>query len=146
MNVDAGWRVMRSYQRNWLRADLLAGISVGVLAIPSVIAYAELAGLPPQTGLVTAVLGMLAYAIFGASRQVIVGPDAAIALLIAAGVGPLAGGDPWRAAGLASLLAIIVVRLLQRGVQGLFGLEVAFIHPDADHGVLAELVANVEEH
>lgn len=108
MNVDAGWRVMRGYQRNWLRDDLLAGISVGVLAIPSVIAYAELAGLPPQTGLVTAVLGMLAYAVFGASRQVIVGPDAAIALLIAAGVGPLAGGDPWRAAGLASLLAIIV--------------------------------------
>ncbi|MDR3412903.1 MAG: SulP family inorganic anion transporter [Formivibrio sp.] len=108
MSVHAGWRVMRDYRHEWLRADLLAGISVGVLAIPSVIAYAELAGLPPQTGLVTAVLGMLAYALFGASRQIIVGPDAAIALLIAAGVGPLAGGDPWRAAGLASLLAIMV--------------------------------------
>ena len=108
MSVDAGWRVMRAYQRDWLRADLLAGISVGVLAIPSVIAYAELAGLPPQTGLVTAVLGMLAYAFLGSSRQIIVGPDAAIALLIAAGVGPLAGSDPWRAAGLASLLAIMV--------------------------------------
>lgn len=108
MSVDAGWRVLRAYRREWLRADLLAGCSVGVLAIPSVIAYAELAGLPPQSGLVTAVIGMLAYALLGASRQVIVGPDAAIALLIAAGVGPLAGGDPWRAAGLASLLAIIV--------------------------------------
>lgn len=108
MRVDAGWRVMRTYRRDWLRADLLAGISVGVLAIPSVIAYAELAGLPPQTGLVTAVLGMLAYAFLGSSRQIIVGPDAAIALLIAASVGPLSGGDPWYAAGLASLLAILV--------------------------------------
>lgn len=108
MSVDAGWRVLRNYRRDWLPADLLAGMSVGVLAIPSVIAYAELAGLPPQTGLVTAVLGMLAYAFFGSSRQIIVGPDAAIALLIAASVGPLSGGDPWRAAGMASLLAIIV--------------------------------------
>lgn len=108
MSVNAGWRMMRAYQRAWLSADLLAGCSVGVLAIPSVIAYAELAGLPPQSGLVTAVLGMLAYAFFGASRQIIVGPDAAIALLIAAGVAPLAQGDPWRAAALASLLAIMV--------------------------------------
>lgn len=108
MAVKAGWQVLREYRREWLSADLLAGASVGVLAIPSVIAYAELAGLPPQTGLVTAVLGMLAYAIFGSSRQIIVGPDAAIALLIAASVGPLSGGDPWVAAGLASLLAIIV--------------------------------------
>ena len=108
MSVNAGWRVMRAYRRAWLSADLMAGCSVGVLAIPSVIAYAELAGLPPQSGLVTAVLGMLAYAFFGSSRQVIVGPDAAIALLIAAGVAPLAHGDPWRAAALASLLAIMV--------------------------------------
>lgn len=108
MNVAAGWQVLRHYRRSWLSSDLLAGASVGVLAIPSVIAYAELAGLPPQTGLVTAILGMLAYALIGASRCVIVGPDAAIALLVAAGVGPLAGGDPWRAAMLASLLAMMV--------------------------------------
>lgn len=108
MTMVVGWRVLRNYQRQWLRADLLAGISVGILAIPSVIAYAELAGLPPQTGLVTAVLGMVAYALFGSSKQVIVGPDAAIALLIAAAVVPLAQGDAWRAAGLASLLAMLV--------------------------------------
>lgn len=108
MAVDAGWRVLRKYQRKWLKADLFAGAGVSVLVIPSVIAYAELAGLPPQTGLVTAVLGMLAYAFFGPSRQIIVGPDAAICLLIAASIAPLAGGDPWRAAGLASLLAIMV--------------------------------------
>ncbi|SFN24517.1 sulfate permease, SulP family [Formivibrio citricus] len=108
MAVESGWRVLREYQRKWLKADLFAGVSVGVLVIPSVIAYAELAGLPPQTGLVTAVVGMLAYAFFGPSRQIIVGPDAAICLLIAASIAPLAEGDPWRAAGLASLLAIMV--------------------------------------
>lgn len=108
MAVEAGWRVLCRYQRNWLKADILAGASVGVLAIPSVIAYAELAGLPPQTGLVTAVIGMLAYALFGPSRQIIVGPDTAICLLIAASIAPLADGDIWRAAALASLMGVMV--------------------------------------
>ncbi len=108
MKVLAGWQVLRYYRKAWLRDDLQAGISVGVLAIPSVIAYAELAGLPPQTGLVTALLGMIAYAFLGSWRCVIVGPPAPIALLIAAGVGPLSGGGPWRAAALASLLALMV--------------------------------------
>lgn len=128
MSIDAGWRVLRAYQKHWLRADLIAGMSVGVLAIPSVIAYAELAGLPPQTGLVTAIVGMAAYALIGASRQIIVGPDAAIALLIAASVGPLSGGDPWRAAALASILAILV---------GVFLLIAAF----ARMGTMADLLS-----
>lgn len=108
MRVEAGWQVLKHYRKSWLRDDLVAGISVGILAIPSVIAYAELAGLPPQTGLVTALLGMLTYALLGSSRCVIVGPDAAIALLISAGIAPLSAGDPWRAAALASLLALMV--------------------------------------
>ena len=53
MTVDSGWRALCRYRSEWLGADLLAGVGVAVLAIPSVIAYAELAGLPPQTGLVT---------------------------------------------------------------------------------------------
>lgn len=56
MTVDSGWRALCRYRSEWLRADLLAGVGVAVLAIP-VIAYAELAGLPPQTGLVTVCLG-----------------------------------------------------------------------------------------
>lgn len=127
MTVDSGWRALYRYRCEWLGADLLAGVGVAVLAIPSVIAYAELAGLPPQTGLVTAVLGMLAYALLGASRQVIVGPDAAIALLIAASVGPLAGGDPWRAAALASVLAIIVGTMMLLAVAARMGAMADFL-------------------
>lgn len=127
MTVNSGWRALCRYRSEWLGADLLAGVGVAVLAIPSVIAYAELAGLPPQTGLVTAVLGMLAYAVLGASRQVIVGPDAAIALLIAASVGPLAGGDPWRAAALASVLAIIVGAMLLLAAAAQMGAMADFL-------------------
>ncbi len=75
--------------------------------IPSVIAYADLAGLPPAHGLYAALAGMLGYAAFASSRQVIAGPDAAIALLVASAVGPLAGGDPARTAVLSAATALI---------------------------------------
>ncbi len=75
--------------------------------IPSVLAYAELAGLPPVHGLYAALAGMVGYAIFASSRQVVAGPDAAITLLVAAAVGPLAAGDPSRAAALAATIALL---------------------------------------
>ena len=75
--------------------------------IPSVIAYADLAGLPPAHGLYAALAGMLGYAAFASSRQVIAGPDAAITLLVASAVGPLAGGDPARTAVLCAATALI---------------------------------------
>ncbi len=90
-----------------LVSDLVAGISVCVVMIPSVIAYAELAGLTPIHGLYAALAGMLGYALFASSRHVIAGPDAAIALLVASAVGPLAAGDPVRAAALAGITAIL---------------------------------------
>lgn len=89
------------------RADLIAGISVCVVMIPSVIAYAELAGLPPVHGLYGALAGMIGYALFASSRHVIAGPDAAITLLVASAVGPLAAGDPARAAALAAVVALL---------------------------------------
>src|SRR5262245_19519089 len=94
LNMIAKWvgllplaQVCRAYRREWFRADLLAGISVCVVMIPSVIAYAELAGLPPVHGLYAALTGMLGYAVFASSRQLIAGPDAAISLLVGMGVG-----------------------------------------------------------
>ena len=89
-----GLALFRDYRREWLRADLLAGVSVCVVMIPSVIAYAGLMGLPPQHGLYAALVPLLVYPFFGSSRQVIVGPDIAISLLIASAITPLAGGDP----------------------------------------------------
>jgi SulP family sulfate permease len=105
-------RPFREYQRQWLMSDLIAGFSVCVVMIPSVIAYAELAGLSPVHGLYAALLGMVAYAIFASSRHVITGPDAAVALLVGSVVGPMSGGDPSRAAALAAIIAMLCGGLL----------------------------------
>ena len=82
---------LRGYNSARLRTDLVAGASVCVVMIPSVLAYAELAGLPPQHGLYAALAGMIGYALFASSRQVIAGPDAAITLLVASSLLGLAG-------------------------------------------------------
>lgn len=95
------------YRRAWLLPDLFAGISVCVVMIPSVLAYAELAGLSPEHGLYAALAGMFAYALFASSPQVVAGPDAALTLLVASAVGPLAGGDPARAVALAGITALM---------------------------------------
>jgi SulP family sulfate permease len=105
-------RLFREYQRQWLMSDMTAGVSVCVVMIPSVIAYAELAGLSPVHGLYAALLGMTVYALFATSRHVITGPDAAMALLIGSVVGPMAGGDPSRAAALAAMIALLCGGLL----------------------------------
>jgi high affinity sulfate transporter 1 len=75
------------------RHDLLAGLSVAAVALPVAFAYAQLAGFDPVVGLYSSILPLVAYAIFGTSRQLIVNPDAAVCAMIAAAVAPLAGGD-----------------------------------------------------
>jgi SulP family sulfate permease len=96
-----------TYERKWLKGDLIAGLSVWAVTIPSAMAYAGIAGLPVQYGLYAACLAVLAYAVFGTSRQVIVGPEAAAAAISAATVAPLAGGDPGRYAALSLALALL---------------------------------------
>jgi sulfate permease, SulP family len=100
-------QLLRTYPRQWFVSDMVAGVSVCVVMIPSVLAYAELAGLAPVYGLYAALAGMIGYALFASSRQVIAGPDAAITLLVGVAVGPLAGGDPSRAAALAAVTALL---------------------------------------
>jgi SulP family sulfate permease len=102
-------------------ADLLAGISVCLVMIPTVIAYAGLMGLPPQYGLYAALVPLAVYPFFGTSRQVIVGPDIAICLLIVSAVRPLAGGDASRAAGLAATVAVLSGLLLLLGARAKAG-------------------------
>ena len=99
--------LLRTYRREWISGDLRGGLSASLVMIPSVIAYAELAGLRPEYGLYAALMAMLGYALFASSRQVIAGPDAALALLVASAVGPLAGGDPTRTAALAAATALL---------------------------------------
>ena len=74
-----GW--LPNYQRTWLRTDLIAGLTVVALLIPEGMAYAEIAGVPPQTAFYAAPIGLLAFAIFGTSRQLVVAVSAIIATM-----------------------------------------------------------------
>ncbi|AKA37184.1 SulP family inorganic anion transporter [Yersinia ruckeri] len=84
---------LMTYERAWLKPDLRAGLSVAAVALPIAIAYAELTGVSAAVGLYSCILPMIAYAFFGSSRQLIVGPDAATCAVIAAVVAPLAMGN-----------------------------------------------------
>src|SRR5690349_13557129 len=97
----------RDYDRRTFAADARAGATVGVLLIPQAMAYASLAGLPPITGLYAAIVSLVVYALLGTSNQSSVAPVAIDSLLVAAAVGPLAGGDPTRYVALAGLLAVL---------------------------------------
>jgi len=110
-----GLAVARDYRREWLRTDVVAGIVLTALLIPAGMGYAEAAGLPPVAGLYATIVPLLAYALFGPSRILVLGPDSALAPIIAASILPLAGGDPDRAVALAGLLAILTGAILLVG-------------------------------
>jgi SulP family sulfate permease len=103
-----GVAILARYERGWLRADIVAGLTVGAMLVPQSMAYAELAGLPPQSGFFAALLPPIAYAAFGTSRHLGVGPEPGTAVLAASGVAALAAGDPVRYAALMSALAALV--------------------------------------
>ena len=90
--IAPGLAMLRGYQRAWLRYDLAAGLSVAAVALPTAIAYAQLAGFPPVVGLYASILPLVVYAVLGTSRQLIVNPDAAVCAMVAAIVAPLAAG------------------------------------------------------
>jgi high affinity sulfate transporter 1 len=91
--IAPGLARLLKYKRSDLSHDVFAGLSVAALALPVGVAYAQLAGFSPAVGLYSSVLPLLAYAIFGTSRQLIIGPDAATCALVTAAVAPLASGD-----------------------------------------------------
>ena len=109
-----GLQVISTYRRQWLLKDVIAGVVLTTLLVPQGMAYAELAGLPPITGLYTSILCLLGYAAFGPSRILVLGPDSSLGPMIAATILPLAGadGDPKRAIALASILAIMVAAIM----------------------------------
>ncbi|WP_440641384.1 SulP family inorganic anion transporter [Bradyrhizobium sp. PUT101] len=99
------------YRMAWLPSDTVAGVTLAAYAIPVSLAYAALAGLPPQIGVYGYILGGIGYALLGSSRQLAIGPTSAISLMIAGTVGSLAAGDPVRYAQIASLVACVVALL-----------------------------------
>jgi MFS superfamily sulfate permease-like transporter len=88
--------LLREYRAAWLRSDVVAGVTLAAYAIPVSLAYAGLAGLPPQVGVYGYLLGGLGYALLGSSRQLAIGPTSAISLMIAGTVGAMADGDAQR--------------------------------------------------
>ncbi|MEJ0074424.1 MAG: SulP family inorganic anion transporter [Alphaproteobacteria bacterium] len=116
-SVAARWswlppvRWLGGYQRAWLSGDIIAGVTLAAYAIPVSLAYAALAGLPPQVGIYGYLLGGLGYALLGSSRQLAIGPTSAISLMIAATVGAMAEGDAARYVQIASLAAFTVAGL-----------------------------------
>lgn len=105
-----GLTLLRRYERAWLVKDMAAGLSVAAIALPVGIAYADLTGVPAAIGIYSAIFPLLAYALFGSSRQLIIGPDAATCIMVAASLAPLAQGDPGR------YLALLPVLTLMTGM------------------------------
>src|SRR5262245_7930352 len=103
-----GLAALLAYRHSDLRYDLAAGLSVAAVAVPVSVAYAELAGFEPVVGLYGAILPLVAYALFGSSRQMIVGPDSATCAMIAVALAPLASGDSGQHAALGVALSAIV--------------------------------------
>jgi high affinity sulfate transporter 1 len=102
-----GLKVLQDYRSEWLRQDVVAGLVLTAVLVPVGMAYAEAAGLPPITGLYATLVPLTAYALFGPSRILVLGPDSSLAGIIAAVVLPLAAGDPGRGIALAGMLSII---------------------------------------
>jgi high affinity sulfate transporter 1 len=102
-----GLQTLRRYDVAWLRHDIAAGLVLTTMLVPVGIAYAVASGVPGIYGLYATILPLLAYALFGPSRILVLGPDSSLAALILAVVGPLAGGDSGRAVALASTMALV---------------------------------------
>jgi MFS superfamily sulfate permease-like transporter len=102
-----GLDTLRRYDAVWLPYDIFAGFVLATMLVPVGIAYATASGLPGIYGLYATIIPLLAYALFGPSRILVLGPDSALAAVILGVVLPLSGGDPVRAVTLAGMMAII---------------------------------------
>src|SRR6476661_3417282 len=103
---------IRPYNRNWLSSDIVAGITLAALAIPEVMGYTKIAGMPVITGLYTILIPIAVFAIFGSSRHLVVGADSATAAIMAATLGGLAATGSPQYVALAGLLALITAAIL----------------------------------
>jgi len=102
-----GLRTLRAYEASWLRHDIVAGLVMTTMLVPVGIAYAEASGIPGINGLYATIVPLLAYALFGPSRILVLGPDSALAAVILSVVVSLAGGDPQRAIAVGGMMAIV---------------------------------------
>ncbi|WP_226435596.1 SulP family inorganic anion transporter [Rhodococcus yananensis] len=134
---------LHGYRTRWLRADVLAGLTVWAILVPEALAYASIAGVPPVTGLYAAIPALILYAAVGSSRHLVVGPMSATAALSAAIIAPLAGADPGRYIALSAGLALVagVLGLLAGIVK--FGFVAAFISEPVLKGFIVGLALTI---
>jgi high affinity sulfate transporter 1 len=138
-----GLAVARRYQRSWLRGDLVAGLVLAALLVPQGMAYAKLAGLPAVYGLYATMVPLIVYAVLGPSRILVLGPDSAVAPVVAAAIIPIAGNDTGERVALAGLLAVLVgVACIAGGIAG-FGFLTDLISKPIRIGYLAGIAVSV---
>ena len=138
-----GLRVARTYKTGWLPSDLVAGVVLSALLVPQGMAYAELAGLPAITGLYATVICLLAYALFGPSPYLVLGPDSSLGPMIAAAILPLAAGNETYAIALAGMLALMVGVLCVGAGAARLGFVADLISKPVRIGYLAGLAVTI---
>jgi high affinity sulfate transporter 1 len=138
-----GLRVAAGYRPAWLRHDLTAGIVLTALLVPQGMAYAQLAGLPPVTGLYATMLPLLAYFVFGPSRILVLGPDSAVSPVVAAAIIPLAGASVDDRMALAAMLSLLVGAILAVGAIAGLGFLTDLISKPVRLGYLAGIALTV---
>jgi SulP family sulfate permease len=126
-----GLSLLLHYDRSQIGSDALASLVVSVVLIPSAIAYADLAKCAPAAGLYASIAGMVVYGLFASSRHVIVGPDAAIALLVGSAIGPLVLDDPGKAVTLSTVLALLTAGVLLLMARLRLGIAADFLSSPA---------------
>ena len=127
----------RSYNKDWLRPDILAGITVGAFTIPEAIAFVSLAGLPPEVGLYSALVALLVYVIFGTSRQLSIGPTSTLSILVGSTLGTLMIANASQYLMMASLIAVTAGLLALLSWALKLGFIVKFISKTVLTGFLA---------
>lgn len=138
-----GLGVLAAYRPAWLRHDLTAGIVLTALLVPQGMAYAELAGLPPVTGLYATMLPLLAYFVFGPSRILVLGPDSAVSPVVAAAIIPLAGASADERMELAAMLSLLTGGILAIGAIAGLGFLTDLISKPVRLGYLAGIAVTV---
>jgi len=138
-----GLHTLRTYKTAWLPRDLVSGLVLCALLVPQGMAYAELAGLPAITGLYTTVVCLLAYAAFGPSPYLILGPDSSLGPMIAAAILPLAAGNSEYAVALAGMLALIVAVICIGAGLARLGFVADLISKPVRVGYLAGLAVTI---
>ncbi|WP_028065424.1 SulP family inorganic anion transporter [Solirubrobacter soli] len=138
-----GVTLLRTRRGPGLRRDLIAGVALAALLVPQGMGYAQLAGLPPVTGLYATLVPLVAYFFIGPSRILIVSPDSAVAPLVAAAIIPLAGADADQRVAMAGLLALVVGAIMFAGGLARFGFVTELLSLPVRVGYLAGIALTV---